>query len=181
MRALMKYLSVVAALVALAASPKNGIAQDSGKLGNNVVLHIAFVVRDIEKSARTYADLFGVDVPTASLTDPVEKTNIHFNGKPTTGRAKLAFLRLENITVELIEPVGGPSSWQEFLQKKGEGVHHIAFRVKGMDEDIARLERKGGKMIQRGDFTGGSYSYVDLTKQLGVIVELLTFKQSKTE
>jgi hypothetical protein len=46
-----------------------------------------------------------------------------------------------------------------------------------MDEDIARLEQKGGKMVQRGDFTGGSYSYVDLTKQLGIIVELLTFNK----
>jgi methylmalonyl-CoA/ethylmalonyl-CoA epimerase len=179
MRALTKYLVVIATLIAVAASPDKVLTQDTSKLGNNVVLHIAVVVRDIEKSAHAYADLFGVDVPAASLTDPLEKTNIQYNGKPTSGRAKLAFLRLENITVELIEPVGGPSAWQEFLQRKGEGVHHIAFRVKGMDEDIARLERKGGKMIQRGDFTGGSYSYVDLTKQLGVIVELLTFKQDK--
>jgi len=179
MRPLTKYLIVITTLMVVAGFAERPQAQDTRKLGNNVVLHIAFVVRDIEKSARTYADLFGVDVPTASLTDPLEKTNIHFNGKPTTGRAKLAFLRLENITVELIEPVGGPSSWQEFLQKRGEGVHHIAFKVKGMDEDIARLERKGGRMVQRGDFTGGSYSYVDLTKQLGVIVELLTFKQDQ--
>jgi len=179
MRALAKHLIVIGSLMVVAGSAERVQAQDTSKLGNNVVLHIAFVVRDIEKSARTYADLFGVDVPKSSLTDTQEKTNIRFNGKPTAGRAKLAFLRLDNITVELIEPVGGPSAWQEFLEKKGEGVHHIAFRVKGMDQDIARLERKGGKMIQRGDFTGGSYSYVDLTKQLGVIVELLTFKQDQ--
>jgi methylmalonyl-CoA/ethylmalonyl-CoA epimerase len=179
MRAQTKYLIAIVTLMAVACSAENSRAQGSGKLGNNVVLHIALVVRDIEKSARAYADLFGVDVPTASLTDPLEKTNTHYRGKPTTGQAKLAFLRLENITVELIEPVGGPSAWQEFLQKKGEGVHHIAFRVKGMDDDITRLERKGGKMIQRGDFTGGSYSYVELTKQLGVIVELLTFNKDQ--
>src|SRR5262245_17939942 len=177
MRAITNYLTVIVTLMVAAGSAETAEVQDTSKLGNNVVLHIAFVVRDIEKSARAYADLFGVDVPTASLTHTQEKTNIHFNGKSTTGRAKLAFLKLENITVELIEPVGGPSSWQEYLQKKGEGVHHIAFKVKGMDEDIARLERKGGRMVQRGDFTGGSYSYVDMTKQLGVIVELLTFKQ----
>src|SRR4051812_25485613 len=137
MRALTKYFIVIATLMGVAGSAEKARAQGSGKLGNNVVLHIAVVVRDIEKSARTYADLFGVDVPTASLTDPLEKTNTHYHGKPTIGQAKLAFLRMENITVELIEPVGGPSAWQEFLQKKGEGVHHIAFRVRGMDADIA--------------------------------------------
>jgi catechol 2,3-dioxygenase-like lactoylglutathione lyase family enzyme len=179
MRALAKYMIVIGTLMVVAGSAERALAQVKSKLGDNVVLHIAFVVRDVERSARTYADLFGVEVPTASLTDTEEKTNIRFNAKPTTGRAKLAFLRLENITVELIEPVGGPSSWQEFLEKKGEGVHRIAFRVKGMDEDIARLERKGGRMVQRGDFKGGSYSYVDMTKQLGVIVELLTFKKDQ--
>jgi methylmalonyl-CoA/ethylmalonyl-CoA epimerase len=179
MRALTKYLIAIAILMAVADSSDKALAQDSSKLGNNVVLHMAVVVRDIEKSARICAGLFGVDVPAASLTDPPEKTNIRYHGKPTPGRAKLAFLQLDNIMLELIEPVGGPSAWQEFLQKKGGGVHHIAFRVKGMDEDIARLERQGGGLIQRVHFTGGSYSYVDLAKQLGMRVELLIFKQNQ--
>lgn len=154
-------------------------AQNSAKLGENLVVHIALVVRDIEKSSRAYADLFGAEVPKASLTDPLEKTNVRFRGKPTEARAKLAFLRLDNITIELIEPVGGPSTWQEFLEKKGEGVHHIAFRVKGMEENVAVLEKRGGKLIQGGDFTGGSYAYLDMTGQLGVIIELLTSTSGK--
>lgn len=179
MRKLIKQLLCVFALIAMTDSVERVVAQNPGKFGDNVVVHIALVVRDINKSAKAYADLFGVEVPKINVTDPLEKTRVQFRGEPTVARAKLAFLRLENITVELIEPVGGPSTWREFLEKKGEGVHHIAFRVGGMEENVALLEKQGGKLIQKGDFTGGSYAYVDLTQQLGVIVELLTSANKK--
>jgi methylmalonyl-CoA/ethylmalonyl-CoA epimerase len=142
-------------------------------LGSRVVCQIGLVVRDIEKSAKAYADLFGVDVPDWSLTDPEEKTHARFRGQPATGRAKLAFFRLDNLSLELIEPVGGPSTWQEFLQTRGEGVHHIAFQIQGMDEQVAILAEKGMSPLQRGDYTGGRYAYIDGTSHLGVILELL--------
>ena len=69
--------------------------------------------------------------------------------------------------------MGGPSAWQEFLETQGEGVHHIAFQISGMDEQIACLEAKGLPLLQRGDFTGGRYAYMDSASPLGVILELL--------
>ena len=88
-------------------------------------------------------------------------------------RAKLAFFDLGHVQLELIEPVGGPSTWQEFLDTKGEGVHHIAFNIEDMDAQVAMLEEKGMPLVQRGDFQGGCYSYIDSTAQLGVMIELL--------
>jgi hypothetical protein len=40
-----------------------------------------------------------------------------FRGSPSQGRAKLAFFNLNNIVLEIIEPIGGPSTWSEFLEK----------------------------------------------------------------
>ena len=42
-----------------------------------------------------------------------------FRGKPSRGRAKLAFFKLENVTIELIQTLGGHSTWQDFLDKHG--------------------------------------------------------------
>jgi len=142
-------------------------------LGSGTICQIAVVVRDIERSAKTYADLLGVDVPGYHLTGPEEETNIRYRGRPTPGRAKLAFLQMGNISLELIEPVGGPSIWQEYLDANGEGVHHIAFRIKGMDEHVTMLEDKGMPVVQTGDYKGGRYSYVDSAAKLGVLLELL--------
>lgn len=57
--------------------------------------------------------------------------------------------------------MGGLSTWQEFLETKGEGVHHIAFQIQGMDEQVAILKKKGMPLVQRGDYEGGCYAYVD--------------------
>lgn len=149
------------------------MASNLTSLGSRVVCQIGLVVRDVEKSARAYAALLGVDVPAWVLTAPAEKSHIRYRGQPTQGRAKIAFFQLDNIALELIEPVGGPSAWQEFLETRGEGVHHIAFRISGLDEQIAFLEAKGLPLVQRGDFTGGCYAYMDSAAQLGVILELL--------
>jgi 4-hydroxyphenylpyruvate dioxygenase-like putative hemolysin len=115
-----------------------------------------------------------VAVPKVIITDPAEKAHTRYRGQPTQGRAKLAFFQLgSQVSLELIEPVGGPSTWQEHLDKHGEGMHHIAFRVKGMDEVIGKLEVQGISLIQRGDYTGGRYAYLDATEKLKVVLELL--------
>ncbi len=148
------------------------VAPDAG-LGTRVVTQIAVVVKDVERSAKAYADVLGVPVPKWELTDTVEKAHTRYLGQPTKAQAKLAFIELQNIVIELIEPVGGPSTWRSFLETRGEGVHHIAFEVKDMGKRIAGLKVKGLPTIQTGDYTGGRYAYVDGTAKLAVILELL--------
>ncbi|MBN1934765.1 MAG: VOC family protein [Anaerolineae bacterium] len=145
----------------------------SQAFGSNIVCQIGLIVRDIEKMSLAYADLFGVDAPRWFLTDTVDQAHTVYHGQTTEARAKLAFFNLGQVSLELIEPVGGPSTWQEFLDTHGPGVHHIAFQIKGMDEQIAILESKGMQLVQRGDYTGGRYAYVDGAGQIAVILELL--------
>lgn len=137
------------------------------------VCQIAIVVKDIQQAAKRWADVFNVPVPEARLTDTEDKSHIRYHGQPTPARAKLAFFQMGQISLELIEPVGQPSTWQEFLDAHGEGVHHIAFRVKGMDDVLLYLNGKDMPTAQRGDYKGGCYSYVDAAKLLGVNLELL--------
>ncbi|MDH7494050.1 MAG: VOC family protein [Candidatus Saccharicenans sp.] len=145
----------------------------SGPLGTDEVVQIGIVVKDIEKASRAYAEILGQELPAWFLTDTVDKAHTEFRGKPSEARAKLAFFRLKNITIELIEPVGGPSTWREFLDQQGEGVHHIAFEVKGMEEKVIALSERDIPLLQKGDYEGGRYAYVDGTRRLAVILELL--------
>ena len=95
-------------------------------LGTNVICQIGIVVRDIEQTAKAYADIFGMDMPQIRITDTEEITHIKFCGAPTQARAKLAFFQMGSLSLELIEPVGEPSTWKEFLDEHGESVHHAA-------------------------------------------------------
>jgi hypothetical protein len=117
--------------------------------------------------------MLGLPVPDIIITDTVDLAHTEYQGETTPARAKLAFFHLGQVDLELIEPIGGPSTWQAQLDWHGESLHHLAFVIKGMKEKVAYLEAKGIPLVQRGDYTGGRYSYLDGTAQLGAVVELL--------
>lgn len=145
----------------------------SGLLGNNVITQIGILVHDIDKVSQAYADFFGVEKPRSILTDTLDKTQAQYNGEPCPARAKLAFFNMGSLQLELIEPDEHPSTWRDYLDEHGEGPHHIAFVIEGMQEKIMLLEGKGFPLQQKGEYTGGRYAYMDTIPQLKVLVELL--------
>jgi methylmalonyl-CoA/ethylmalonyl-CoA epimerase len=173
----MKRLSLVLFFIFVLSIVTNTMGRVSadrpGPFGQGTVVQVAVVVQDIEKAAAAYADFLGTAVPKWSWTDTQDVAHTQFKGKPSPARAKLAFIGLKNITIELIEPDQNPSTWREFLDTRGEGVHHIAFEIKGMDENVALLGKKGMPLLQKGDYQGGRYAYIDGTAKLGLILELL--------
>ncbi|MBY9082010.1 VOC family protein [Paenibacillus sp. HN-1] len=146
---------------------------DNGWLGTQFVTQIGIIVKDVEQTSRSYADFFGVPKPESFWTDTADLAQTEYVGEPTPARAKLAFFDMGQLQIELIQPDEGPSTWREFLDKQGEGVHHIAFGIKGMKEKIALLENNGMPLIQKGEYTGGRYAYMDTFDELKVLVELL--------
>jgi 4-hydroxyphenylpyruvate dioxygenase-like putative hemolysin len=84
---------------------------------------------------------------------------------------KTTFLQANGMNLELIEPLDGPSPWRDFLEKNGEGVHHIAFTVPEWAPMVKFLESKGGTWVQGTEEF--DFGYVDLTQQLGFTVEVM--------
>jgi hypothetical protein len=142
-------------------------------LGNNTVMQVGIIVRDIESKARAWSEILGLPLPDIIITDTVDKTQAEYDGRPTTARARLAFFHMGGLDVELIEPIDGPSTWKDQLDGHGDSLHHIAFVIKGMKEKTAYLDSQSVSLIQRGEYRGGRYAYFDATAQLGTILELL--------
>jgi catechol 2,3-dioxygenase-like lactoylglutathione lyase family enzyme len=145
------------------------------KLDSTTVVQIGIIVKDAEKTASHYADVFGIPKPTIVpiADDSFAKTN--YRGQASTAKGKAAFFDLGPVQMELIEPVGTPSTWEEFLRTHGEGIHHIAFKTGDMAEAVKMLGSKGMETVQHGGWDGGQYAYVDCSEQLGTILELLHF------
>ncbi len=137
------------------------------------VVQIGIVVDNIEKAVELWSKLLGLEIPRIIETGVWEETKMEFRGNPSRGRAKLALIKLNNIVIELIEPIDGPSTWREFLENHGPGVHHIAFNVSKPEECVRKLEDLGARIEQKGMFRGGYYIYIDARKSLGAIIELL--------
>lgn len=142
-------------------------------LGSTTVAQIAIVVRDIEGASKRWAEILGMPVPNIIITQPGNEVNMTYRGQPSNAQAKLAFFNLGQVQLELIEPIGEPSTWKEALDQNGESVHHIAFWVEDMQASVDFLKQHGIPMIQRGDMGEGQYAYFDAQDKLGVQIELL--------
>jgi methylmalonyl-CoA/ethylmalonyl-CoA epimerase len=97
--------------------------------------HIGIAVKDIEQAIRLYKESFGIE---PSLVYESEYT-----------KAKIAFFPIGDVKIELIQPTNPESVMAKFLEKKGEGIHHVSFKVKDVDHSLAEMEKKGIQLIDK--------------------------------
>lgn len=142
-------------------------------LASQTITQIAIMVPDIDATARAWAQVLGVPVPNIIITDTVDIAHTEYQGQATPARAKLAFFPLGQVTLELIQPIDAPSTWNDQLVKYGPSLHHLAFQVKGLAGLLPVLAAHGLPLVQRGDYTGGRYAYLDGQQKFGAVVELL--------
>lgn len=144
---------------------------------SNRLSQIGFVVRDIETARVQFARLLGVDPPSVCDGGDYSVTRTVVEGQPAPdANCLMAFFDLENIQLELIQPNGVKSVWQDYLNQHGEGLHHIAFQVKDTEEKIKTMEENFGTVcLQRGKYGNGNgeYAYLDARNTLTCLVETL--------
>jgi hypothetical protein len=85
----------------------------------------------------------------------------------------MAFLNVGHVDIELLEPLGEPSTRNDQLQQHGPSMHHLAVEIAGMGDKRAYLNSQGFRLVQSGEYVGGRYAYFDGQARLGAIVELL--------
>jgi catechol 2,3-dioxygenase-like lactoylglutathione lyase family enzyme len=148
-----------------------------GMIKTNVVIQVGLIVKNIEKSKQKWAAFLGVAVPPTVNAGDYEVTQTKYKGRGAPkAKCQMAFLNAgPNMQIELIQPNGEKSTWQDFLDKHGEGIHHIAFPVNGMGKIIETCGEAGYKCVQQGKYgdASGEYAYLDTTKDLKCVVELL--------
>ena len=149
--------------------------------GFKAFAQVAIICRDIEATSRRWAALLGVDPPPIHPSGPGLDAQMVYRGKPSNAQCKMAFFNTGACLLELIQPLGPGSSWQEHLDKHGESVHHVAFMVKDLDGSVRTMQELGMPVIHQGRWGSkdGDYVYFESEKQLGVTVELLHKDQRK--
>lgn len=107
---------------------------------------------------------------------PLVKT-MHYRGQPADYKMRIGLAWVGALCIELIEPIEGPSIYQEFIESRGYGLHHLGIVVDDAETAIAQAEAAGFAVIQDGSGYGlqgdGHYAYLDTEAQLGIIVELM--------
>ncbi|MDR1903670.1 MAG: VOC family protein [Treponema sp.] len=138
------------------------------------VVQIGILARDVKETTAVWCKFLGLEMPEIFKTDGYEKTRAWFKGGPCHGLIYQSMFNFNNIQVEIIQPVDGtPSIWRECLDRDGEGLHHISFAVKNMPAAIGEAESLGFPLIQKGEYTGGRYAYMDAIGSMKIILEFL--------
>ncbi len=123
--------------------------------------HIGIAVKDLEASIRFYEDVLGLTCyAIAEVADQKVKT---------------AFFQVGQTKVELLESTDPEGPIGKFIEKKGEGVHHMAFAVKGIEQSLARLDEKGIRLIDqkpRKGAEGLDIAFLHPKSTHGVLMEL---------
>jgi methylmalonyl-CoA epimerase len=148
-----------------------------GLLKTNAIIQVGLIVKDIEKTKKKWAAFFGVPVPPTIDAGDYNVTQTKYKGKAAPkAKCQMAFFEAgPNMQLELIQPNGEKSTWQDFLDKKGEGIHHIAFLVNDTKKILETCEKEGIKCIQQGKYgdASGEYAYLDTAKDFKCIIETL--------
>lgn len=132
------------------------------------ISHIGIAVRDLDAALPLYTDVLGLSL---EGVETVESEGV-----------KVAFLRIGETRIELLEPLGPDSPIASFLEKRGEGIHHIALEVDGIEQRLRLLSEKGVRLIHehpKQGAHGARIAFLHPKATGGVLYELC--EPAKTE
>ena len=123
--------------------------------------HLGIAVRSIEQALGFYQGQLGLAV----------------TGRETVAQEKVrvAMLPLEGSRIELLEPAEADSPVGRFLEKRGEGLHHVALRVPNLNATVEKLRAAGARLLNepRAGAGGHLYVFVHPASTGGVLLELI--------
>lgn len=129
---------------------------------------VAVVVRNMEKAAADFAELFGVPVPAFDCIPEPEIAHVTFNGVETPTRCRLCCFDMGQLVFELIEIDEHDCCYKEVLGDKDIVFHHVGFKVESMEKAVDFFNGKGCPIRQTGKYPGGEYAVPDSIDKYGV-------------
>ena len=123
--------------------------------------HIGIAVYDVQKILVLYTETLGLKLERIK------------EGKQN--RVKAALLKAGDTTVELLEPLDQESPIAKHLQKRGQGIHHLAFKVDNIEKTLEQLKNKGIIAVDekpRTGIEGGKIAFLHPKSTAGVLIEL---------
>ncbi|MDO9229900.1 MAG: methylmalonyl-CoA epimerase [Syntrophales bacterium] len=124
--------------------------------------HIGVAVQNIEKSIPLFRDILGIPLEKVYESDAI--------------KTKIAFFPLGDSTIELIEAMDPSSPVAKFIQKRGEGIHHICFGVENVEAALRHFEAKGIELLNqkpRRMENGDLIAFLNPKSTNGILIELV--------
>src|SRR4030042_190822 len=125
------------------------------------VHHIGIAVSNLKESVAVFEKMLGVKA--------------HIQTAPDQTVTEASFKIGDGVEIGLLEPMGPDSAVAKFLEKRGEGLHHIALEVDEINSELKKMEEKGIQLIDKEgrEGVGGQIGFLPPKSVNGVLVELV--------
>lgn len=122
--------------------------------------HVAIVVRDIEESLKFWEESLGLSLD-------------HIEVIPSQ-KSRVAFIPVGDSEIELVQPTSSETGLAAYLEKRGEGMHHLCLEVDDIDAKLAELKEKGTRLINETAevLPGRRMAFIHPKAGNGVLIEL---------
>ena len=146
---------------------------ETSPFSNRHYHHVGVIVKDMEKTIDYLSSAgigpFGMPGGQKWVEMPFKG---ELRGKPAAWKVKISNAKLGNGELELLQPSGGESLLQEFLDNHGEGLHHIGYVTHNLNNDIKKLAGQGVKVLTSAAGDKGGFAYFDTGVAGGIVTEL---------
>jgi len=151
-------------------------AQSSARVKATQIQQVCIVCNNLQKSMEAYWNILGIGPWAVFEFGSLRIPDLHYYGKPAWGRYLGAVTQVGPIELELFETLEGSSVYQDWVDERGEGLHHMKFLTEDLDIDRIKGEMAnlGFPAIQGGHFgpeLKNQFAYFDLMKPLKVVWE----------
>jgi len=147
-----------------------------GVLGRELqISQIAVVCQDLQKTMEQYSKLLGWGPWNVYRHEPPRLHDTELHGKPTEYTMLGAETHVGDMGFELLQPLAGPSLYREWLERHGEGLHHVAVMLHDFDEssELKKKFAEVGASVLMGGRIGETieFYYLDTEPSLKIILE----------
>lgn len=138
------------------------------------ITQVGIVVRDMDRALDQYANRLGVGPWRVYTYAPPKLTGMRIRGVETPYSMKLALAWTRDMMWELIQPLEGPSIYQEFLRDHGEGIHHVMvdYGDRTLAETTAEFTARGWPPVMEGNYLGSQFAYYETEGSLTTTIEV---------
>jgi len=129
--------------------------------------HIGIAVKNMDQANQLFSQLLG--------REPYKTETVESEG------VKTAFFEVSGVKIELLEATREDSPIAKFIEKRGEGIHHLAFEVANIEQSIAQYQQKGFDLINKSPKDGADnkrIAFLHPKSTQGVLVELCQEKKA---
>ncbi|MBW2521370.1 MAG: methylmalonyl-CoA epimerase [Deltaproteobacteria bacterium] len=127
--------------------------------------HVGIAVHSVAEARKFYEEVLGLE---CEGEETVESQKV-----------KTAFFRIGEVHIELLEPTSEESPIAKFLEKKGEGIHHVAYRADDIEGQIRQAQENGCRVIHEKPITGAGgklVAFLHPKSTYGVLTEFCSEK-----